>query len=520
MKPLNSLGELLKNQIVAAELARQSRHAHENQAEKVHIVGAGGAVTAAYEQLRNVAENAEEHVLLQRAIERFFRRTFMTSDEKFIQNPGEELAIELTHAGYLPNDTIPVPIVEQISARASEYFRAHQVLAKSHPRTADAWTIGVVSAEVENLLQPDEMVRVFVQFCHEYFRQQIADGAVFNGANAPEDTELSLYVAIHLALQKSDPSLIRLGLLARFSIGPENPQYVIMNQKIDGLLSSATTEKLAHYVDRHGAPLRILEAMLHDRDDIVSLLEREHAFLDAFEAETVEEYDRISKKITHGVVRSVMFLVITKFLLGLAIEVPYDRWAHGSILWTPLLINLLFPPIYMVLLRLTMGTPGRANTERLASLIEKMLYEPPAQKQLQRRRQSRTFGVAYDIVYGVAFVAVFGGVALLLWRVFGFGLLHLAIFFVFLSAASFLGFRLSRLIRELEAIDTRQTGWTTARDFLYMPFVVMGRWISDKYSRLNLITMILDMLIELPLKTTLRLIRQWAAFISSKQDQL
>jgi len=28
------------------------------------------------------------------------------------------------------------------------------------------------------------------------------------------------------------------------------------------------------------------------------------------------------------------------------------------------------------------------------------------------------------------------------------------------------------------------------------------------------------MLIELPLKTILRLVRQWAAFISSKQDQL
>jgi hypothetical protein len=32
--------------------------------------------------------------------------------------------------------------------------------------------------------------------------------------------------------------------------------------------------------------------------------------------------------------------------------------------------------------------------------------------------------------------------------------------------------------------------------------------------------MILDMLIELPLKTVLRLVRQWGAFISSKKDEL
>jgi hypothetical protein len=98
--------------------------------------------------------------------------------------------------------------------------------------------------------------------------------------------------------------------------------------------------------------------------------------------------------------------------------------------------------------------------------------------------------------------------------------MHLLIFFVFLSAASFLGFRLSRMIRELESIETYQNGITLVRDFLYMPFVVVGRFLSDKYSKVNVVALALDMLIELPLKTILRLIRQWAAFISAKKDQL
>jgi hypothetical protein len=58
------------------------------------------------------------------------------------------------------------------------------------------------------------------------------------------------------------------------------------------------------------------------------------------------------------------------------------------------------------------------------------------------------------------------------------------------------------------------------RDFLYIPFVVVGRWMSEKYARVNVVAMTLDMVIELPLKTVLHLVRQWGAFITSKKDEL
>ena len=76
------------------------------------------------------------------------------------------------------------------------------------------------------------------------------------------------------------------------------------------------------------------------------------------------------------------------------------------------------------------------------------------------------------------------------------------------------------MIREIEAIDSDQNAITTVRDFLYMPFVVVGRFMSEKYEQVNIVALSLDMLIELPLKTVLRLIRQWGAFISSKKDEL
>lgn len=75
-------------------------------------------------------------------------------------------------------------------------------------------------------------------------------------------------------------------------------------------------------------------------------------------------------------------------------------------------------------------------------------------------------------------------------------------------------------MRELEVIHAQQNSLTFIRDLIYLPFVVVGRWMSEKYARVNIVTALLDMVIELPLKTVLRLIRQWNSFIDEQKDAI
>lgn len=521
MNQLNPLGQSLLNALAYAKNQAAVRQADYNAAEKIHIVGAGGALTAAYEQLRNAAEYTEEHVLLQRAIRRFYRRLFFTRDTVQIAQSGEELAIELTLAGYIPNDTIVEGWAEQVNQLANRYYDLYQRLESTKGvsrQQVEGWSIDVLAVEVELLLNDDGKQTAFIQVAHDYYRMAIEDEGLFNGVT-PADVEAAQYVAIHRALLKSDLAVIRLGLLRRYRQTPASPHYMQTNQQIDALFDSPTTDKLYHFIDRRGAPLRVLRHMIEEDEGFDQLLGDKDAFLSAFEAQVMTEYTSVNRRINRGIVKSVIFLIITKFLIGIAIEVPYDYLIAGMIAWTPLLINLFFPPVYMILLRATLMLPGRANTTRLVTQIDRILYGQTEGKQLARRRRA-SFGMAYSVAYALFFVLIFGGVGVWLWLAFHFQLLHLAIFFTFLSAASFLGFRLSRMIRELEAVDSQQNGITLARDFLYMPFVVVGRWMSDKYTKVNIVAMTLDMVIELPLKTVLRLIRQWGAFISSKKDEL
>lgn len=484
--------------------------------EKVHIVGGGGTIIAAYEQFRNAAEYTEEHLLLQRAIRRYYKRLFVTQDHTQLAHSAEELIVELTLAGYLANDSVPHKLLATIDAYAKLYFDAHMQLQKG-TQFKDTWTLDVLSVRIEDILHDLSDENIFTQLCFDHFIATIDMTALASNRDTT-DAEAALFVAIHRSLLRSGDATIRAALLDRYQLTPETLEsYVSVNRQIDQLFDADLTDKLTRIVTRRGAPLRVFRHMLSDQENVATLLRSQANFLSSFEAQTNKEYESIALRINRGIIKSVIFLVITKVIIGLAIEVPYDYAVHGSIIALPLIINLLFPPLYMILLRLTLVLPGYANTAALVDRIDAIFYGQPAQY-LARRRGGR-FGIAFNIVYAALIIGVFGLVSW--WLItLGFSVLHLLIFFVFLSTASFLGFRLSRMVREIEVVDADQNGVTLLRDVLYMPFVIVGRWISEKYAKVNIVATLLDLVIELPLKTVLRLIRQWGAFISSKKDEL
>jgi hypothetical protein len=509
MKELNTLGQQFVDALNAAATQNDIAAVNKQHSEKVHVTGAGRTLTFAYEQLRNAAEYAEDH-LLQYAIKRFFKRVFLSRDEARVKDIGEELIIELTLAGYLQNDSVTMTTIDQINTLAVEYFLAYTQYSK------EEWTLGVLAVEVEQLLVGDLKREVFAQFAYDYFLTTIKRKKLFG--QPIENFEIVLFVAVNRALLKSDPATVRTILLRRYQQKPISNAYKQTNEMIDQIMVSKVADKVYRLVNRQSAPFRILWRFIDEHENAAQLISSHASFLSLYDKQVEKEYTQINKRINKGVLKSVIFLIITKVLVGVAIEVPYDFVTYGMLLWLPLTINLLFPPVYMVLLRFTLQPPGATNAQALTDSIENLLYGDKHAITLSRQANAG-FGLTFNVAYAVFSVLIFGGVAWWLVTI-GFALLHLLIFFTFLSAASFLGFRLSRQIRELEVVEGQQSGITMIRDFFYIPFVVVGQWISDKYARVNFVALALDILIELPLKTTLRLIRQWGMFISNKKDEL
>ena len=522
MTSLNSVGQRLLASLTQAIYTETEDAKRASHSEKVNVVGAGGTLTAAYEQLRNAAENAEEHLLLQNAIRRFYKRLFVTRDEGLVATSGGELAVEMTFAGYVANNSLTRDQIDEISRLAGEHYAAYEELYRQHAvpmDTALKWLLDTLSVHVAEVVDDRHRTTVFVEVAYAYLENVLPDYLERNHIKTKKDYHAPLLAVIHKAILKSDIATTQTALLEQYAVtAAQLDQYVAYNQQIDTMLKDPLTDKIYHIVDRQGAPLRVLRHMMESRSDFLELLPRREVFLEAYEQQVNKEYSGIMARVNRAIVRSVIFLIITKFIVGIAIEVPYDIWAHGQIQWQPLLINLLFPPIYMVALRLTLNVPGYANTTALVDHVDTMLYGDRPQLR-KRRSMGRQYSSVFSVLYAVFGLAVFAGVMWLLLML-GFSLVHIGIFFVFISAASFLGFRISRLIRELEIVRSASNGLTFARDFVYLPFVVVGRWMSDQYSQINVVTLVLDMLIELPLKTVLRLVRQWGAFIDDRKDKI
>ncbi len=490
--------------------------------ELVHIAGVATSLYAAYERLRNAAEYTEQHLLLRAAIERFLRRSILMHGST--ARLGHELVVELTQAGYLKNDTVSTQTIIKIDEFIAQYNQLATTITASHrisPDKARRWTLQVLSVCIEKLLVPHPKIDAFIDFAYKHYLYAI-DRKYFPDV-ADEAFENALYCAVHRILIKSDIATIRFYMMAKTNQQDNTTlNFVALCKTVDKLFQSPLTNKLSRLIDRHGAPLRILREVTTAEVYPAHLIDNRSSLLAKVRAVAEDQYELVHRKLVKGVIRAIIFIFITKMLIGLAVEIPYDLMIIGTIAWLPLLINLFFPVLYMATAGWSIGKPAPQNTEAIAGYIDRILYQsekPPLQYKIERRVTSSNLRSSFNIVYALTFVISFGLVMWILQQL-KFSVVHIIIFFIFFSAVSFLRFRLIQTARELELMDNRQSLISAIGDFFYTPFIRLGMWLSDQYKQINVISVLLDYAIELPLKSSLRLLRQWVSFMRDKREEI
>ena len=519
-KKLNANGYQLCTQLSAANDAKKKVH---HKGRLINVAGVGGVVSVAYEQLRNAAEYAQDHLLIQNAIRRFFMRNLSFHNHNAAgKTIAEELIIELTQSGYIKNNTQPVEIIEILGVSINRYYGNYWRLKASgvDEKVARNWTLDLLSISSENMIIDDAVQTIYLQFAFNHYRSILHKDSFTSGLNPSEDFEISLYIAVHRALLKSDLAAVRYDMQKLYNTSDKNiNEYSQFHKSIDDTFSSELTNKLVRYINKYGAPLRVLRSMIKEEEKFVELLPSSEHFDRAYASQIKKEYKKAESKLNRGLIKSIVFLLITKSLIGVSIEVPYDLLITGGILVVPLVVNLLTPIVYLALLRLGFKLPGETNAKAMRAYTDDMLYGDKDQVNLYPSVKEKSYPIGFTIAYALLFMGVFALVSY--WLILlKFNVVQGLMFFMFLAAASFLGFRLSRIVRELELVAVKPGAIMTFRDLLFTPFTFLGKWLSDKYQKVNIVALVLDTFIELPLKTALRLLRQWTGFIDDKKEDI
>jgi hypothetical protein len=522
------LGEMLDRAITNVRLYDQ-HHALEKRGDvPIHIPNVGGLLSAAYEQLRNASENIEDHLLFQRAILRFYKRNLSFISRKKRDGLGYELVVELTQAEYLENDSVTDKTVKALDDVIDELYTTYWILTdKTHKvsrSTAQKWVLELLSVKSEQLFNNPIRILSFAHVAHTHFTNLVDVKDFIAEDENIKNTEYQklLYTAVHKALVKSDDANVRNALLDLYTVSPHDvSNFIIFNRNYDELAGSRTLAKLARVISRNGAPLRVLRATFFDKEneDLSPGLSHRSKTLAAVETQIDHEYKQLKKRLQIGVIKSIIFLLLTKAIVGFLIEIPYDLIIHGSIIILPLVVNLLFPSFFIALTGLTLKHPTETNKRAITDYIDAMLFVGSATPLTIKTTLSAGRTYLFNTVYVLMFIFVFFLVGERLISL-GFNVVQGIIFFIFLSTASFLGYRLTLQVKELEIVSANQGFIALVRDFLYAPFIFFGRKISYRFAKMNIIAQILDTVIELPLKTILRLARQWTIFLSNKNDEL
>lgn len=525
---LSPLGEQIADSLTRID-AYESSIAAQRDKETVHISTVGSRLSSAYEQLRNASEYAEDNLLRQRAIRRYLNRELSFHDYSSTKRYARELVTELTQAEYLPNNHLTQTDITSISDHIKRYYKAYWQYTKIESNSAkrlkfQGWVLDVLSVRCEQVLESNIRQLSFTHFAYTYLQTKVDVAQLVRPGEPidPADYPIVLYMAIQRAIMKSDNASIRAALLDSYRQDISLiHNFESFNLKLDYLLESKTLAFASRIISRNGATLRMIYSGFYDKDAPIPLsaLKSQDSLEYALRQHIEQEYAALNRRLDKGILRSVIFLLITKSVIGLGVEIPYDVLVEGHILWIPLLLNLFFPVVYIIISRSTLSTPTVRNTDAIVAHTQDIFFSTNDSESYAIRIPRGKKSLGFNTLYATMFLAVFAGLIYIL-NLLAFNIVQGIIFFIFLSTASFLAFRLSNQVREIEALNLSQGSLALLRDIIYMPFIYVGQQISYRYSRVNIIAMLLDIAIELPLKTLLRLARQWTQFLNSKKDEL
>jgi hypothetical protein len=208
-------------------------------------------------------------------------------------------------------------------------------------------------------------------------------------------------------------------------------------------------------------------------------------------------------------------------VFGLALELPFDIFV-GTTNYVALVINLIFPPTLMFLLNAGIRTPDAENTRRILEKVDEYIYSEVTSQTIViggRQKAQSIFERIFLIIYSVLFVGIF---VFIIW---GLNLLHFnpvsqAIFLFFLCVVSFFAFRVRSISRDYVYHEERSGFFASLIDFLFLPAVKVGQWLSVQISHLNVLGFIFDFIIEAPLKAFLEVIEEWVRFVRVKKDEI
>jgi hypothetical protein len=504
--------------------------------ERIKVSYVASSISFLYEKIRNTVDYKEENLLRKFAIERILNRIIFIEGKR--ERLGELLLTDLVRGRYFPNDTIGLDRIAPVDEIIHKYLLLLDKadLSKRDEKSAQkliAWLISIAAFEIDKNLVPYEKEEALAELMYDTVRKNII---IKEDSLSERDVIVQAYLAIVRSIMRADRSILSYYLLKVYwpdwfsekdwlSVADELGKNIFsVKNVIEGELNHPAGEKFFRFFKRRAVVYLIIFDLLSWRTGEISekMISDKLAFLEEVRDAANARYIKAREMLSRTFIRSVLYIFITKIALAFVLEVPYELYTDAKVNYRTLGINVIFHPLLLYLIGSSIKAPSQKNTAQIIREAEYAIYQkksPETPPYVAKFSFSKASGGLFWMFYATMFVISFGAIIYIL-RSLEFNVVSGALFILFLSVVSFFAFRISQPVRELTVIDKKDNIIDVLSDFFYLPVIHFGRWLSERFSEINVFVFVLDFIIEAPFKSFIKIFDDWVKFLKEKREEM
>lgn len=484
-----------------------------------------------YEKARNAVEFRAEHLVRRAAIERIIKRRILLNGSA--SDIAENLVLELLWAKYIDSSFIDDAKVTEIQGIIQRYVQLkHSLFSSSSKYQGITWDaiMGIASSEIDESIMSARKREALNNLFYQAIRSKIS-------LPQREDKYVNMltYISVERAFAQADDALINFHLVQLIypewftlkqtpSIEQEETLIRSMVLILNGLRDPQGL-KLSRYIRKHTPPFLLLRDFFFEYGDTArSIIENSTLFEQKLHEIAARRYEEIGSKVRRAVVRSIIYIFLTKMVFALALEAPVDIFITKHIEYIPLIINSVFPPILLFLVAGLFSVPGIDNTKLLIERIHRIIYHFDEAKiegdkfTLKESARRPILSAVFSLFYLLAFLISFGIIGIILTQL-KFNIASQIIFIFFVTLVSFFAYRIRQSAKEYEVVE-RQGMFEPAVDFFFLPILHAGYWLSGEIAKINIFIFLFDFILEAPLKVIFEVVEEWIRFVRMKKEEI
>lgn len=499
---------------------------------KIHVDEVAAKVAAFYERLRNLIDYQEDHLLRKSVIGRILRRRLLLKN--FTRVMAEPLIKEIIRSGHLPNDAVPEDIAGKVQRTIdSTLFLLSQVKnsRRKDKEELSGWLVRIASAAIEEILAPSIPRRLIAEAMFKTLKQNLT---VRGAALSDDDITFHLFVGIERALLKSDDDQLYCRIISRtfptWNSAPQAelslmaPAILDAYQHVKRRLKHPHAALFLKLTHRHAVVFELLGDVLRtakSAEGLDSVFSSRESLEKAVAAAYQKRFGREKSGLRRLAILSVVSFLLSKIAVALAVEIPLDRYLFHQYSFQNTVINIILPPLLMLVIVALIRLPSRRNLPLIQEAVRGVVFEEMKKSQLlqvPRRKGALTDFVVY-LFYAFTFIVSLS-VMINILNAINFSALNIVIFGLFVSLVAATGVKVANRAREISLEPERSNFFTFLFDLFAMPFITIGKWAMAGLAKFNILVVLVNFLIELPLQMIVEFLENLRGFIKSKREEI